>query len=173
MTKTNLKEIEKIANEFNNDLALIKKEIKRIQSLKCNLAKAKGRIDYNEKMTEILARERVLIEARSLVAPKEKTVTTFEQADVDRLDFDQTEKALRSIQSKMSRTRWLTTVECDNDEYRNAARIEKMLQEHKKKVKPVDEAYIRKSELVKIIDTIEASGDLTQERIVELLRSIL
>lgn len=170
---TNLKEIEKIANEFNNDLALVKKEIKRIQSVKCRLGKQKGRTTYQAEMTEVLRQERVLVEVRNLLDPKEKTVTTFEQEDVDRLDYDETIKAIRSIQSKKTLTKWLTSVEGDNDEYREACRIEEMLKAHRDNIKPIDETTIRKTDLVTIIETIEASGDLSQERIVELLRGLL
>lgn len=70
-------------------------------------------------------------------------------------------------------TRWLTPEEGNNEEFKKACEIEKMLIEHKEKIKPVDEAYIRKTELVKIIETIENSGNLSQKRIIELLRSLL
>ena len=48
-----------------------------------------------------------------------------------------------------------------------------MLIEHRAKVKPVDEAYIRKSDLINIIETIESSGKLSQAKIIKLLRSLL
>lgn len=170
---TNLREIEKIANEFNNDLDLVKKEIKRIQSVKCRLSKQKGKMSYEAEMTEVLRQERILVEVRSLLDPKEKTVTTFDQEDVDRLDYDETVKAIRSIQSKKTLTKWLTTVEGDNDEYREACRIEEMLKKHRDNIKPIDETTVRKSDLVTIIETIESSGNLSQDRIVELLKSLL
>ena len=55
----------------------------------------------------------------------------YEQTDVDELDYDETIKAIRSIQSKKTLTKWLTTVENDNDEYRKACKIEKMLIERR------------------------------------------
>lgn len=170
---TNLKEIEKVALEFNNDLALVKKELRRIQSAKCRLGKQKGRKNYDQEMSEFLKQERVLVEVRNLLDPKEKTVTTFEQDDVDRLDYDETIKAIRSIQSKKTLTRWLTPNDGDNDEYREACRIEEMLKKHRDNIKPIDETTVRKTDLVTIIDTIESSGNLSQERIVELLKSLL
>jgi hypothetical protein len=170
---TNLKEIEKIAEQFNNDLEAVKKEIKRIQSVKCRLGKQKGRSTYQAEMTEVLRQERVLVEVRNLLDPKEKTVTTFTQEDVDRLDYDETIKAIRSIQSKKTLTKWLTPIEGDNDEYREACRIEEMLKAHRDNIKPIEETVVRKTDLVTIIETIESSGDLSQERIVELLRGLL
>lgn len=170
---TNLKEIEKVAKEFGNDLDLVIKEIKKVQSQKCRFQKQKGRSDYEEKMNELLKRERVLVEARQLLNPKEKSVTMFEQSDVDKLDYDETIKALKSIQSKKTNTRWLTDVEGDNDEYRNAVRIETMLKERRDNMKPTDENHIRKSDVQTIIETIENNKNLSQERIVELLKGLM
>ena len=39
---TNMTEIEKMAEKFNNDLEAVAKELKRVQSLKCRLKKQKG-----------------------------------------------------------------------------------------------------------------------------------
>lgn len=170
---TNLKEIEKVANKFENDVEKVKKELKRIQSVKCRLKKQKGKSSYQSEMTEVIRYEQVLKEVRQLLDPKEKSVTMYTQEDVDQLDYDKTIKAIRSIQSKKTLTRWLTTIEGDNDEYRKACEIEKMLIERRKRIKPVDDEYIRKTEVQTIIDTIESSGKLSQSKIVELLKSLM
>jgi hypothetical protein len=169
----NMKEIEKVAEKFNNDLEAVAKELKRVQSLKCRLKKQKGKKTYEEEMTEVVKYEQVLKEVRQLLNPKEKPVTQYTQEDVDQLDYDETVKAIRSIQSKKTLTKWLTDVEGDNDEYRKACAIEKMLIERRNKIKPVDNEYIRKTDLQTIIDTIESSGNLSQERIVEMLKSLM
>jgi len=168
-----LKEIEKVANELGNDLEKVSRELKRIQSIKCRLKKQKGKSSYENEMRKVLEEEQILKEVRALLDPKEKPVTMYSQEDVDILDYDETIKAIKSIQSKKTLTKWLTTVEGDNDEYREACRIEKMLLEHKNNIKPIDETTIRKSDLVTIIDTIENNKDLSQERIVELLKGLL
>ena len=124
-------------------------------------------------MAETLAAEQLLKEARQLLDPKEKHVTQYDQADVDQLDYDETIKAIRSIQSKKVLSKWLTTIAGDNDEYRNAERIEKMLIERREMIKPVDENNVRKTEIQTIIDTIESSGKLSQEKIVELLKNLI
>jgi ElaB/YqjD/DUF883 family membrane-anchored ribosome-binding protein len=170
---TNLKEIEKIAKKFDNDVEKVARELKRIQSVKCRLKKQKGKSSYEKEMAEVLKYEQVLKEARQLLDPKEKPVTQYTQEDVDQLDYDETIKAIRSIQSKKTLTRWLTTIEGDNDEYRKACEIEKMLIERRNKIKPVDNEYVRKTDVQKIIDTIESSGTLSQEKIVELLKMLL
>lgn len=170
---TDLKEIEKIAEKFENNVELVSKELKRVQSLKCRLKKQKGKKTYEEEMTEVVKYEQVLKEARQLLDPKEKPVTMYTQEDVDQLDYDETIKAIRSIQSKKTLTKWLTDVEGDNDEYRKACEIEKMLIERRESIKPVDNDYIRKTDLQTIIDTIESSGKLSQGKIVELLKSLM
>lgn len=171
--KANMKDIEKVAEKFNNDLAAVAKELKRVQSIKCRLKKQKGKKTYEEEMTEVVKYEQVLKEVRQLLNPKEKPVTQYTQEDVDKLDYDETVKAIRSIQSKKTLTRWLTDVEGDNDEYRKACEIERMLIERREKIKPVDNEYIRKTDLQTIIDTIESSGNLSQERIVEMLKNLM
>ena len=170
---TNMKEIEKVAEKFGNDLEAVAKELKRVQSLKCRLKKQKGKKTYEEEMTEVVKYEQVLKEVRQLLDPKEKPVTMYTQEDVDQLDYDETIKAIRSIQSKKTLTRWLTDVEGDNDEFRKAVEIEKMLIERRNQIKPVDNEYVRKTDVQTIIDTIEESGNLSQERILELLKSLM
>ena len=170
---TNLKEIEKLSQKLNNSVEEVSRELKRVQSLKCRLKKQKGKKTYEDEMTEVVKYEQVLKEARQLLDPKEKPVTMYNQDDVDQLDYDETIKAIRSIQSKKTLSKWLTDVEGDNDEYRKAVEIEKMLVERRNQIKPVDDEYVRKTEVQTIIDTIEESGSLSQERILELLKSLV
>lgn len=170
---TSLKEIEKVANKFENDIDQLSKELRRVQSVKCRLKKQKGKSSYEKDMNEVLKYEQVLKEARQLLEPKEKPTTQYTQEDVDSLDYDETVKAIRSIQSKKTLSRWLTTVEGDNEEFKNAEKIEKMLIERREKIKPVDENNVRKTEIQTIIDTIESSGKLSQEKVVELLKSLM
>lgn len=172
MTKTNLKEVEKKANELKT-IENVARELKRVQSLKCRLKKQKGKATYEDEMTEVVKQEQLLKEVRQLLDPKEKPVTQYEQADVDQLDYDETIKAIRSIQSKKTLSRWLTDVEGDNDEFKSACKIEEMLIARREAIKPVDENNVRKTDVQTIIDTIESSGKLSQEKIVELLKSLV
>ena len=169
----NVKEIEKKALELNNDVEAVKKELKRVQSLKCNWLKRKGHPEYEKQLEEILKEEQILKEARSYIVGAKKTVTTMTQQDVDQLTYDETVKALKSIQSKKSNTRWLTPVEGDNDEFRDACRIEAMLKEHHKSVKPIEDNTVRKSEIQNVIDTIESTGNISTEKILEMLKSLI
>ena len=172
MTKTNLKKVEEKAKELGT-VEAVSKELKRVQSTKCRLKKQKGKSSYEQEMNEVLKEEQLLKEARQLLDPKEKPTTQYTQEDVDSLDYDETIKAIRSIQSKKTLSRWLTTIEGDNEEFKNAEKIEKMLIERREQIKPVDENNVRKTEVQTIIDTIESSGKLSQEKIVELLKKLV
>jgi len=173
-SQLNLKKVEELSVKLNNDLEQVKKELKRIQSVKCRLKKQKYKKTYEAEMTETLQYEELLKEVRQLLEPREKFVTQYEQSDVDMLDYDQTIKAIRSIQSKKTLSKWLTENENDNDEYRNAVKIEAMLLEHKKTIQPVDdELYIRKTDLQTIIDTIESTGKISTAKILEMLKELI
>lgn len=174
MSANDLKKVEALAGKFNNDVAEVAKELKLVQSKKCRLKKQRRTASWTKEMNDLLAYEEALKEVRQLLNPKEKPVTRYEQVDVDKLDFDETIKALKSIQSKKCLSRWLTDVEGDNDEYRSACAIEAMLLEHKKTLQPVDsDLYIRKTDLQTVIDTIESSGKISQDRILELLKGLM
>ncbi len=169
---TNLKNIEQIANDFGSVEAL-NLELKRVASIKCRLKKQKFKPDYDSKMSEVLGYEQVLKEAKNLLNPKEKFVTDYDRSDIELLDYDETIKAIKSIQSKKTNTRYLTPVEGESEEYKNACRIEQMLLEHKNNIKPIEDTVIRKSDVQTIIDTIESNHELSQERILELLKGLM
>lgn len=171
--KTNVKEIEMKAVELGHDMDIVKKELKRVASVKCRLLKQKFRPDYEEKLEEVLKEEQLLKEVRDFINGPKKTTTTMTQEDVDQLTHDETVKAIRSIQSKKSLTKWLTTVEGDNDEYREACRIEEMLKEHLKMVKPIEDNTVRKTDIKKVIETIESTGNISTEKILEMLNDLV
>ena len=100
--KINVIEVEKKALELGQDLDVVKKELKRVASVKCRLLKQKGRPDYEMVLEEVLKEEQLLKEVRTYITGSKKTVTTFVQEDVDQLTYDETVKALKSIQSKKS-----------------------------------------------------------------------
>lgn len=171
--KTNVKDIEVKAIELNNDIEIVKRELKRVASVKCRLLKQKGRPDYELELEKVLKEEQLLKEVRTYITGSKKTVTTFEKADVDQLTYDETVKALKSIQSKKSLTRWLTNEEGNNDEFRHACQIEDMLKEHIKTVKPIEDNTIRKSEVQNVIDLIETTGDISKDKILEMLKNLV
>ena len=171
--KFNVKDVEAKSVELGHDIDVVKKELKRVASAKCRLLKQKGRLDYELALEEVLKEEQLLKEVRTYIVGSKKTVTTFEKDDVDKLTYDETVKAIRTIQSKKSLTRWLTSVEGDNDEFRHACKIEEMLKEHIKHVKPIEDNTIRKSDIQNVIDTIESTGNISIAKILEMLNDLI
>lgn len=164
-----MNEIEAAAKKYTT-VDELNKKIRSVQSMKSKLLKQKNRPNYEALMTDILKEEQLLKEARRLMDPKDKPVTEYTQADVDRIeDFDEVMKALKNIQSKKTHTRYLE----DQSEFIRACNIEDMLKNRRDELKPIDPDFVRKNDLQTIIDQIEASGDLSQERIVELLKDLL
>lgn len=166
---TNLKEIDKICAEYNNDVELIENKIKSLQSRRCRLKKLKNSSDYQDEMTNLLQFEQVLKEAKATLVPKEKFVTEYDENDIKVLDFDETRKAIKSIQSK----KCLSIQYGQLDEELKAVAIEKMLKEHLATVKPVEDSYIRKSDLMTIIETIQNDITISRELILEHLQKLI
>ena len=168
-----LKNVEEKMNELKCDMELVRKELKRIQSVKCRLKKQKGKSTYEQEMKSVLAEEQLLKEVRDLIEPHEKPTTQLTQEDIEKFDYDQTMRAIRSIQSKKTLSQYLTEVQFDNDEYRNACRIEEMLLEHKQTVKPLDQNQIYKTQIQAVIETIENNLELSNQEVIRLLQDIL
>lgn len=170
--KVDLTAIEAAKAEFNGDLGLVKKELKRLQSVKCRLKKEKASADYQSRMEAVLDREQVLKEVRSLLDPKEVKVPDFTQEDVDRLDYDQTMKAIKSIQSKKCLS-LQDDSEHGRSELAKAEKVEQMLLAHKKTVKPVEDGVVRKTEVQAILTEIQNNKKLTKKAIEELLSKLV
>lgn len=168
-----LKSIEKVCEMYNNDIEAIKKAKKALSSQKSKLIKQKGRPDYNQVMNEILEKFQVLSEAERLLEPRKKTCMDLTKDDIDIMTYDEVMKAKNSIWSMKSRTLYITDIPGDNDEYRKACRIEELLNDRLKDVKPIEDTVVRKSDIQMIIDTIKAAGDLSNERIIELLQNLI
>lgn len=168
-----LKNIEVIANQFEN-IEEVKKEIKRIQSVKCRIKKQKERSDYESQMTNIVKQEQVMKEVRQFFEPRKKTVTTLLQSDVDLLDYDETMKAIKSIQSKKCNSQYIQIDLDTNTEYQDALRIEEMLQKHKLLVQPIDKKVVRKSNLSNLMNDIEnLDEDVSKEYLLERLAKMI
>lgn len=163
--------VEMKAQELNNDMNEVKRELKRIASIKSRLKKQRGKASYEEEMNNALQYEELLKEVRALLSGNtQKSVPQYTLEDVQALSYDETIRAIKSIQSKKSLTKWLTPIEGDNDEYRNACRVEEMLRAHKEILQPSTMGAIHKSDLQSIIDNSET---LSKEEIVEMLKSLI
>lgn len=165
--------VELKAKEYNN-VDEVRKEIRSIQSRKSRLRKQKSRSDYNELMTEILNQEQLLKEVRDYFEPKRKPVTEMNQQDISLLNLDETNKALKSIQSKKCNTQHLTENILDNIEYNKACQIEEWLLDHKDLVKPIEETVVRKSDINDLIDHLENQDNMiSKQYILEQLLNLI
>ncbi len=149
-----LKNIEKVAKSYGS-VEEVKKAIRSLQSRKSRLKKQKGRKDYDEKMTEILQQEQLLKEVRDYFEPKTIPVPEMTQKDIELLNYEETLRAIKSIQSKKCNVQHATENINDNIEYQKACEIERMLLEHKKNVKPIEETVVRKSDINDLIDHLQ------------------
>jgi len=167
-----MKNIENYAKSFR-DVEEVKKAIRSLQSQKSRLKKQKSRSDYDERMTEILQQEQILKEVRDYFEPKKIPVTKMTQKDIELLNYDETLKAIKSIQSKKCLTQHITNIE-DNIEYQKACEIERMLLEHKKNIKPIEETVIRKSDINNLIEHLkQLDTKVKTSYIIKLLEKLI
>lgn len=165
--------IKELAEKFDNDVERIKTELKRVQSIKCRLKKQKAKATYEQEMRDVVAYEQALKEARDYLVPKKPTVTTMTWEQIQQLNYDETIKAIKSIQSKKCNVQYLTANIEENVEYQKAVEIERMLLEHKKNIKPIDETVVKKSSVDALIDHIEnLEQDLDKDYVLELLKKL-
>ena len=168
-----LKNIEKVAKSYQN-VDEVKKAIRSLQSRKSRLKKQKSRKDYEELMTEILQKEQLLKEVRDYFEPKTIPVPEMTQKDIELLNYEETMKAIKSIQSKKCNTQHLTENINDNKEYQKACEIERMLLEHKKKVKPIEETVVRKSDINDLINHLQNQEEkISTKYVISLLEKLL
>lgn len=168
-----LKNIEEVAKSYGN-VEEVKKAIRSLQSQKSRLKKQKSREDYDELMTEILQKEQLLKEVRDYFEPKSKPVPEMTKSDIELLNYEQTLRAIKSIQSKKCLVQHATENIKDNIEYQKACQIEEWLLEHKQNIKPIEETVIRKSEINDLIDHLQKQEEkVSTEYVISLLKELL
>ena len=154
--------------ENTYQLEQIKKELKRIASVKCRLNKQRGKKTYEEDMRKVLEEEANLKSIRDTLVQPKKTVTNYTHEDIQDLSYEGVLRAIKSIQSKKSNTKWLTPIEGDNDEYRKACKIEEMLNKRKNELQP--SSITIQSRIAYLLEMEEM---LSKEELVEALRELL
>ncbi|MNB67630.1 hypothetical protein D3C87_914870 [compost metagenome] len=170
---TALKNISDLAKEFDS-VEAVKAELKRIQSVKCRLKKQKTLSSYEAKMQETLAHEQALKEVRDLLEPKSVTFTTMTKEQIAELNYDETIRAIKSVQSKKCNTQFLTENTDDNVEYQAALKQEQMLLEHKKTVKPVEDTVVKKSQINDLIEQLSVlEQNLDKDFVIARLQELL
>lgn len=162
--------VKKTAEEFKGSVELVNKKIKSIQSMKSRLKKQKSKPTYNDEMATILKEEQLLKEVRNYLEPKEMTVTTMTKDDIKLLNYEETVRALKSIQSKKSLTRYNE----DQTEFNMACQIETWLKEHRELVKDVHDTVVRKSDINDIIEHLEnQEQQLDKDYVIEMLKNLI
>lgn len=169
--KFSLEQVKETAEKYDNSTEAITAKLKSVQSVKSRFKKQKGRPDYETKMTEILTEEQLLKEARQYLEPKKVLVTEMTQSDIDKLTYDETVKAIKSIQSKKCLTQFNPDAK---SEYEKSLRIEQMLKDHRETVKDHSDNLIKKSKINDLIHHIEQQQTtIDKEYILELLNNLI
>ena len=154
--------------ELNNDLVKVNKELKRIASVKCRLKKAPGRLTYQADMTACLQEEQLLKNVKSYLDAPRKTVNDLTLEDISVMNYDEVCKAIRSIQSKKTHTKWAEDCEKDSDglyipgsgaSYKEACRIEDMLLDRRNELKPVGTTRVSVATLRTLIEELRFNVD--------------
>lgn len=162
--------VEMKAQELNNDMNEVKRELKRVASVKSRLKRQQGKSTYEKEMSEVLQYEELLKEVRSHLSNGSKSVPQYTEEDIQVLSYDETIRAIKSIQSKKSLSKWLTPIEGDNDEYRNACRVEELLRAHKETLQPSGINSVSKNDIQSIVDMSE---ELSKDELIEMLKNLL
>lgn len=160
--------MEMLKKEFVN-VEEAKKELRNVQSKKCRFAKKKDREDYDQVMTELLKREQALKELVKFYEPKKTFVTQYTKEDVEKLDYEETLKAIKSIQSRKCNTNYPEL----EDEYQKACKIEAMLLEHKMAVKPADQTTVKKSQVQNLINHLHTQKRVSKAEMIQYLERLI
>ena len=173
MNKIDMTAVTTKAAELDFDIDLVQKELKRIASVKCRLKKMPGRPSFHDEMTRVLQEEQLLKNVREYINGPRKNVSTLTQEEVDIMTIDDVMKALKAIQSKKTHTKWLTDEPGNNDQYREACRIENMLKARRDALQPKNCNVIHKIDLQKMLDTLKGCSDLTAEECISRIEEFM
>lgn len=165
---SSLKNIAEEAKKYQ-DLQEVVKELRSVQSAKTRMKKQKSRKDYESQMTKILQKEQLLKEIRDFLTIPKVTTTRMNLEDIAKLTYEETIKAIKSIQSKKCNSQY----DLVKDEYNAACEIEQMLLDHKMVVKPIPDNTVKKSQVNEIIHEIENLENLSKDDMIRMLKNML
>lgn len=169
MTNIDMTQVIAKATELNNDIVQLNRALKRVASAKTRLNHSPGLPDYNAKMAAILQEEQLLKNVRSYLTEPRKTVNDLTSEDIAAMDYDEVCKAIRSIQTKKTHTKYAE--DCKRDEhglfipgsgamFLEACRIEDMLKERREELQPSGTLRFSKAALRELIATLRLCSDL-------------
>jgi hypothetical protein len=182
MTNIDMTKITAKANELNNDIVEVNKALKRIASVKCRLKASAGKPTFNDDMTACLQEEQLLKHVKGYLTEPRKTVNNLTPEDIEAMNYDEVCKAIRSIQSKKTHTKWAE--DCKKDEnglfipgsgaaYQEACRIENMLLERKHVLKPVGTSGFSKAALRDLIAELRMCSDIDATTVLDRITSFI
>lgn len=154
--------------ELDNDLVKVKKELKRIASVKCRLKKAPGRVSYQSDMTACLQEEQLLKNVKAYLDVPRKTVNDLTAEDISIMDYDEVCKAIRNIQSKKTHTKWAEDclkgpdglyIPGSGESYKEACRIEQLLVTRRDELRPVGTTKVSIASLMTLIEELRFCTD--------------
>lgn len=169
MTNIDMTQVVAKANELGNNMVNVQRALKRVASTKTRLNHAPGLPDYNSKMAVVLQEEQLLKNVRAYLTEPRKTVNDLTAEDIAAMDYDEVCKAIRSIQTKKTHTKYAE--DCKKDEhglfipgsgamYLEACRIEDMLKDRREELQPMGTVRFSKSALRELIATLRVCSDL-------------
>lgn len=159
------------AESLSYDIVKVKRELKRIASAKCRLKQNPRKATFNDEMTKTLQEEYLLKAVKDLINGPRKNVNTLTQDEVDKMNPEEVIKAIRAIQSKKYHTRWLNDEEGNNDDYREACRIEEMLKRRRESLSHSSNAT--KYSVQKLLDVLKTCDDLSTEDCIKRIEAAL
>ena len=169
MTNIDMTQVVAKATELGNNMVNLNRALKRVASAKTRLNHSPGLPDYNEKMAAVLQEEQLLKNVRAYMTEPRKTVNDLTAEDIATMNYDEVCKAIRSIQTKKTHTRYAE--DCRRDDngmfipgtgamYLEACRIESMLKERREELAPMGTVRFSKSALRELIATLRVCSDL-------------
>lgn len=169
MTSIDMTQVVAKATELGNNMVNVNRALKRVASAKTRLNHSPGLPDYNSKMAAVLQEEQLLKNVRAYLTEPRKTVKDLTAEDIAAMDYDEVCKAIRSIQTKKTHTKYAE--DCKQDEnglfipgsgamYQEACRIEGMLKERREELQPMGTVRFSKSALRELIATLRVCSDL-------------
>lgn len=182
MTNIDMTLVIEKATELNNDIVEVNKALKRVASVKSRLKAAAGHPDFNANMTACLQEEQLLKHVKGYLTEPRKTVNDLTAEDIEAMNYDEVCKAIRSIQSKKTHTKWSTDCKTDEDgliipgtspAYQEACRIESMLLDRKSVLKPVGTTGFSKAALRDLIAELRLCSDIDATTVLDRIASFI
>ena len=143
------------------------KKIKSLQSQKCRLKKQQSRPDYDKLMQKVTLEEEAMKQVIQAINGPRLTITTMTEEQLRNLSYDETVKAIKSIQSK----KCLTQYDTDQTEYNKACSIEAILVDHRTSLKPmVNSVSYRKID--ELLEYLENNPKTTKADIIRMIAEL-